>query len=220
MPICWAEVLKCDPEIAKVPGGGGRQLRGRGLHTARHLICAEEGINLIILNIETLTQRREELSNSETVAHVAWEINEGVWYSTLLPIRKYTIAPTHIIAHVLYSSKNPNYIIKTPRDHVGQKARVRARPSRGVGGMEANTPTHAKWSHATLDTYNRLRAPATLQYILTEQTEKSCWPLSLPLNPLRGMYTALFSIHSVHINLYYLTIFREKPVGPPGIRLH
>ncbi len=56
-----------------------------------------------------------------------------------------TIASTHIIAHMLYSSKiltiQSN---KTPRDHVGQKGCERARPSRGVGGMEANTPTHAK----------------------------------------------------------------------------
>jgi hypothetical protein len=34
-------------------------------------------------------------------------------------------------------------ILPTPRDYIGQKVRIRAQPSRGVGGMEENTPNHA-----------------------------------------------------------------------------
>jgi hypothetical protein len=56
-----------------------------------------------------------------------------------------TITPTHIIAHVLYSSKNPDYIIKQntarPRRPKGVCTYM---TQSGVGGMEANTPTHAK----------------------------------------------------------------------------
>jgi hypothetical protein len=49
-----------------------------------------------------------------------------------------------------HQEKSKRCMLLTLRDHVGQKVRVRARPSWRVGGMEANTPTHAKWSHATL----------------------------------------------------------------------
>jgi hypothetical protein len=52
----------------------------------------------------------------------------------------------------LHQVKSRRCMLPTLHDHVGQKAHVGARPHRGVGGMEENTPTHAKWSHAMLDT--------------------------------------------------------------------
>jgi hypothetical protein len=87
------------------------------------------------------------------------------------------------------------------------------RTKSGDGGMEANTPTQAKCSHAMLwHTEFPTWASHTSIKILTEQTDHTCWAHSLPLRQLLGKYTSGTS-SDIKIQIK-LTIVRELQVGP------
>jgi hypothetical protein len=102
---------------------------------------------------------------------------------------------TRITGHVQCSSKKSKHWILflewvwglRMSAHVRRMAYVRARPCRGVG-VEMNTPTHSKCSHATLQHISLPCVP--FNKILTKQTGRTCWPHSLSLGQKLGMYTS------------------------------
>jgi hypothetical protein len=76
-----------------------------------------------------------------------------------------TIAPTHIIAHMLCSSKNPDYTIKqnTTRPYRPKGVRKYTTQLEGWGGWRQRPPPTSSEFMPRYDTYNCFRAPVALQ---------------------------------------------------------
>jgi hypothetical protein len=87
--------------------------------------------------------------------------------------------------------------------HVGIMSCVHARPCWGG----PNTPTHAKYSHATL--WHTSLPCVPFNKILTKQTGHTCWPRSIPFRQKLGMYT-YFMILKLHIDPYWNKHLSER----------
>ncbi len=84
----------------------------------------------------------------------------------------------------------------------------------GGWALEANTPTHAKCSHATL-WYAWSPMCHTSVKILTKQTDCTCWPRSLPLDRYLAYILQESQVtYKYKLKFYNFSIVRELHVGP------